>query len=389
MKMGLSSWVKLAGIVALMILLGCGQQAETADTKKKPVQTPAEPPVSFKTYSVMDSANLEKFFEFDEKYTMFSKEITKVLDDISGKRYSSDILDIRKQIYYKVCYSDVDGFMIWHPCSLDSSLLVNIVRKFNYADSLKGVKVKPDLIAYSKSSDYLEGSKMYLNEDGSMESICSSKDGQKCDNLFVAASVSKKLFPDIPFPKGDDHLVWISPRPFKERIDESSFIEKFKIDSFLTSPNERLIERRYRKEERESVIPFEMCYEDGFAKPCALSKDDYSRIKDSMAQNNYTIIAVTFQKSLTIKEFAIGGISSRHFCKSNDGKRCSELYALVYRHHDVKDLHGSFFALYRFDLNDFTFIQEDLGHENLMPESEHDLYRKDGTFVAREKTIKN
>lgn len=379
-----------AGIVVLMFLIGCREQAETADTKTKPVQTPAEPPISFKTYSVMDSANLEKFFEFDEKYTMFSKEIQKVLDDIerlSGKRYSSDILDIRKQIYYKVCYSDVDGFMIRHPCSLDSSLLVNIVRKFNYADSLKGVKVKPDLIAYSESNDYLKSSKMYLNEDGSMESICSSKDGQKCDSLFVVAAVSKKLFPDIPFPEGGNYLVWTAPKLFKESIDKSSFVEKFKIDSFLTSPNERLIERRYKKEERESVIPFEMCYEDGFAKPCALSKDDYSRIKDSMAQNNYTIIAVTFQKSLTIKEFAIGGMSSRHFCKSNDGKRCSELYALVYRLHDVKDLHGNFFALYRFDLNDFTFIQEDLGHEDLMPESEHDLYRKDGTFVGREKNF--
>ncbi len=123
MKMGLSSWVKLAGIVALMILLGCGQRAETADTKKKPVQMPAEPPVSFKTYSVMDSANLEKFFEFDEKKTMYSKEIQKVLDDIEllfGKRDSSDILDSSKQIYYKVCYSDVDSLpsgirVLWIP----------------------------------------------------------------------------------------------------------------------------------------------------------------------------------------------------------------------------------------------------------------------------------
>jgi hypothetical protein len=62
---------------------------------------------------------------------------------------------------------------------------------------------------------------------------------------------------------------------------------------------------------------------------------------------------------------------------------------LVYRHYAAEDIYGSFFALYRFDLNDFTFVQEDLGYEDLMPESEHDLYRKDGTFVAREKTIKN
>lgn len=389
-KIGHSSWVMFAGIVVLMFLIGCREQAETAGKKAEPVQTPAEPPVSFKTYSVMDSANLEKFFEFDEKYTMFSKEITKVIDDIerlSGKRYSSDILDIRKQIYYKVCYSDVDGFMIRHPCSLDSTLLVNIVRKFNYADSLKGVKVKLDLIAYSKSSDFLESSKMYLNEDGSIESMCSSKDGQKCDSLFVAAAVSKKLFPDIPFPEGGNYLVWTAPKQFKESIDKSSFVEKFEIDSFLTSRNEWLIERRYRKEERNSIIPFEMCYEDGFAKPCGISEELYSRVKESMERNNFKIVAVTFQRTLTVNEFAYGGMSSKHFCKSNDGSRCSELYALVYRHHDVKDLHGSFFALYRFDLNDFTFIQEDLGHEDLMPESEHDLYRKDGTFVAREKKL--
>ena len=133
--------------------------------KAEPVQTPAEPPVSFKTYSVMDSANLEKFFEFDEKKTMYSKEIQKVLDDVErlfGKRDSSDILDIRKQIYYKVCYSDVDCFAVRHPCSLDSTLLVNIVRKFNYADSLRGIKVKLDLIAYSKSSDFfLSAGTMY------------------------------------------------------------------------------------------------------------------------------------------------------------------------------------------------------------------------------------
>ena len=93
-------------LLILAILAGCGQQAETADTKTKPAQTSAEPPVSFKTYSVMDSANLEKFFEFDEKKTMYSKKIQKVLDDIEllfGKRDSSDILDSSKQIYYKVC----------------------------------------------------------------------------------------------------------------------------------------------------------------------------------------------------------------------------------------------------------------------------------------------
>ena len=379
-------------LLILAVLAGCGQQAETADTKKKPVQMPAEPPVSFKTYSVMDSANLEKFFEFDEKKTMYSKEIQKVLDDVEllfGKRDSSDILDSSKQIYYKVCYSDVDSFTVRHPCSLDSTLLVNIVRKFNYVDSLRGIKVKLDLIAYSKSSDFLESSKMYLNEDGSIESMCSSKDGQKCDSLFVAAAVSKKLFPDIAFPEGSNHLVWTSPKLFSESIDESSFVEKFEIDSFLTSRNEWLIERRYRKEERNSIIPFEMCYEDGFAKPCGLSKKVYSRVKESMKRNNFKIVAATFQRALTIRQFAIGGISSKHFCKSNDGSQCSELYVLVDRDYDEEDMYGSFFALYRFDLKDFTFIQEDLGHEDMMPESEHDLYRKDGTFVAREKTIKN
>lgn len=376
----------------LMVLAGCGQQAETADTKTKPVQTSAELPVSFKTYSVMDSANLEKFFEFDEKYTMFSKEITKVLDDIEllfGKRDSSDKLNSGKQIYYKVCYSDIDGFTIRHPCSLDSTLLVNIVRKFNYADSLKGIKVKPDLIAYSKSSDFLESSKMFLNEDGSIESMCSSKDGKTCDDLFVKASVSKKFFPDIALPNDTNHLEWISPWPFKERIDESFFIEKFEIDSFLTSSNERLVERMYRKEERNSIIPFEMCYEDGFAKPCGLTEELYSRVKESMEQKNFKIVAVTFQRTLTVNEFAYGAMSSKHFCKSKDGSRCSELYALVYRHYAAEDIYGSFFALYRFDLNDFTFIQEDLGHGDFLNKSEHDLYRKDGTFVAREKTIKN
>ena len=379
-------------LLILAILAGCGQQAETADTKKKSVQMSAEPPVSFKTYSVMDSANLEKFFEFDEKKTMYSKEIQKVLDDVErlfGKRDSSDKLNSGKQIYYKVCYSDIDGFTIRHPCSLDSTLLVNIVRKFNYADSLKGIKVKPDLIAYSKSSDFLESSKMFLNEDGSIESMCSSKDGKTCDDLFVKASVSKKFFPDIALPNDTNHLEWISPWPFKERIDESFFIEKFEIDSFLTSSNERLVERMYRKEERNSIIPFEMCYEDGFAKPCGLSKKVYSRVKESMKRNNFKIVAATFQRALTIRQFAIGGISSKHFCKSNDGSRCSELYVLVDRDYDEEDMYGSFFALYRFDLKDFTFIQEDLGHEDMMPESEHDLYRKDGTFVAREKTIKN
>ena len=379
-------------LLILAVLAGCGQQAETADTKKKPVQMPAEPPVSFKTYSVMDSANLEKFFEFDEKKTMYSKEIQKVLDDIEllfGKRDSSDILDSSKQIYYKVCYSDVDSFTVRHPCSLDSTLLVNIVRKFNYVDSLRGIKVKLDLIAYSKSRDFLESSKMYLNEDGSIESMCSSKDGQKCDSLFVAAAVSKKLFPDIAFPEGSNHLVWTSPKLFSESIDESSFVEKFEIDSFLTSRNEWLIERRYRKEERNSIIPFEMCYEDGFAKPCGLTEELYSRVKESMEQNNFKIVAVTFQRTLTVNEFAYGAMSSKHFCKSKDGSRCSELYALVYRHYAAEDIYGSFFALYRFDLNDFTFIQEDLGDGDFINGYERDLYRKDGTFVAREKTIKN
>ena len=334
----------------------------------------------------------KNFLSLTKKRPCTARKSRRILDDVErlfGKRDSSDKLNSGKQIYYKVCYSDIDGFTIRHPCSLDSTLLVNIVRKFNYADSLKGIKVKPDLIAYSKSSDFLESSKMFLNEDGSIESMCSSKDGKTCDDLFVKAFVSKKFFPDIALPNDTNHLEWISPWPFKERIDESFFIEKFEIDSFLTSSNERLVERMYRKEERNSIIPFEMCYEDGFAKPCGLTEELYSRVKESMEQNNFKIVAVTFQRTLTVNEFAYGAMSSKHFCKSNDGSRCSELYALVYRHYAAEDIYGSFFALYRFDLNDFTFIQEDLGHGDFLNKSEHDLYRKDGTFVAREKKAKN
>ena len=375
-------------------LLGCGQKDEavklsTADTKANSA-APAKP-VSLTTYSVMDSARLNEFFELDEWWRKIDKEfnakIDKVLNDVR-KMKNNERNNDGKEISYKVCFSNIDGFVVKHPCSLDSSLLVNIVKKLNFSDSAKALKIEIDFIAYSNSDEYADYSEMYLNEDGSIETSCSSKDGKKCDDLYAHVSVYKKIFPENVLAG----LVTDWPRsPFDIRIDESTFTKNFKTDDFLSSIYEERLEPRYhmpqckhQMNQKDSLIPFEMCYENGIATPCNLAQRDRSRIKNAIEKEGDTLVAVTYQRCFMWNDFALDGMSSKHYCNSKDGKHCSELSALVRRNDNATPNYG-WLILYRFDLKDFSYTIEELGHCDPMWTNYNELYKKGDTYIGREK----
>ena len=371
---------KILAICVFMFLIGCGQK-DAAPAK----------PVSLTTYSVMDSARLNEFFELDEWWRKIDKEfnakIDKVLNDVR-KMKNNERNNDGKEISYKVCFSNIDGFVVKHPCSLDSVLLVNIVKKLNFSDSAKALKIEIDFIAYSNSDEYANYSKMYLNEDGSIETSCLSKDGKKCNDLYAQVSVYKKLFPENVLAG----LVTDWPRSqFDIRIDESTFTKNFKIDDFLSSIYEERLESRYHMPQRkhqmnqkDSLIPFEMCYENGIAIPCNLAQRDRSRIKNAIEKEGDTLVAVTYQRCFMVNDFALDGMSSKHYCNSKDGKHCSELSALV-RRNDNATTNYSWLILYRFDLKDFSYTIEELGHSDPMWTNYNELYKKDGTYIGREK----
>jgi hypothetical protein len=378
-------------------LLGCGQKDETVKLSTAGTNAnsaaPAKP-ISVTTYSVMDSARLSEFFELigkNEKFMAEIKENQKFIAQIDKilSTYTDHKLDTTsKEIFYRVCFSNVDGFVVKHPCSLDSVLLVSIVKKLNFSDSAKALKIEIDFISYSISSEYAKYSEMYLNEDGSIETSCLSKDGKKCDDLYAHVSVYKKIFPENVLAELSTN--W--PRSqFNIRIDESAFTEKFKIDDFLSSIYEERLEdryhmlrRRHKMDQKDSLIPFEMCYEKGIAIPCNLTKRDRSRIKNAIEKEGDTLVTITYQRCFMWNDFVLDGMSSKHYCNSKDGKHCSELSALVRRNDNATPNYG-WLILYRFDLKDFSYTIEELGHGDPMLIDYNELYKKDGTYIGREK----
>lgn len=386
----------------LMVLAGCGQKGDAIDQKVTTAELSAAmvakntlpvKPVSVTTYSEMDSAFLNYFFEMDNRNDKYAARIRKVLQDVKKIPvkfdYAENKLDtIDKEIFYRVCFSDVDGFVVKHPCSLDSSLLVNVVKKLNFSDSAKALKIEIDFIAYSNSNEFANYSEMYLNEDGSIETSCMSKDGKKCNDLYAQVSVYKKLFPENVLVG----LVTDWPRSqFDIRIDESTFTKNFKIDDFLSSIYEERLEPRYHMPQRkhqmnqkDSLIPFEMCYENGIAIPCNLAQRDRSRIKNAIEKEGDTLVTVTYQRCFMVNDFALDGMSNKHYCNSKDGKHCSELSALVRRNDNATPNYG-WLILYRFDLKDFSYTIEELSHGDPIWIDYDELYKKDGTYIGRER----
>jgi hypothetical protein len=375
-------------------LLGCGQKDETVKLSTAGTNANSAAPaksISLTTYSVMNSTRLNEFFELDEWWRKIDKEfnakIDKVLNDVR-KMKNNERNNDDKEISYKVCFSNIDGFVVKHPCSLDSALLVSIVKKLNFSDSAKALKIEIDFIAYSNSDEFANYSEMYLNEDGSIETNCLSKNGKKCNDLYAQVSVYKKLFPENVLAG----LVTDWPRSqFDIRIDESTFTKNFKIDDFLSSIYEERLEPRYHMPQRkhqmnqkDSLIPFEMCYENGIAIPCNLAQRDRSRIKNAIEKEGDTLVTVTYQRCFMWNDFALDGMSSKHYCNSKDGKHCSELSALVRRNNNATPNYG-WLILYRFDLKDFSYTIEELGHGDPMWTNYNELYKKDGTYIGREK----
>ena len=368
------------------LLAGCGPKDENAKSLIANSVATAKP-VSLTTYSVMDSVSLGKFFELNDKNDIYSARIRKILEDVDKIAIkvndSNDKLDtLNHEIFYRVCFSDIDGFVVKHPCSLDSALLVSIAKKLNFSDFVKALKIELDFISYSTSSEFANYSGMHLNDDGTIESSCLSKDGKKCNDLYALVTVSKKLFHENVLTGFDPN--W--PREqFDVHFDESNFAEKFKIDDFLSSIYEVRLERRYQIEKTDSLIPFEMCYENGFAIPCNLPENFRSQIKTTVEKEGDTLVAVTHQRCYMMKDFALDGMSSKHFCNSKDGAHCSELFALV-RRNDNAEVKRDILVLYRFDLNDFSYTVEELSHGDPMWIRYNELHKKDGTYVGHEKT---
>lgn len=369
-----------------MLLAGCRLKDENVKSSIANSAATAKP-VSLTTYSVMDSVSLGKFFELNDKNDIYSARIRKILEDVDKLAIkandSNDKSDtLNHEIFYRVCFSDIDGFVVKHPCSLDSALLVSMAKKMDYSDSVKALKVELDFISYSTSAEFADYSGMYLNEDGTIESKCLSKDGEKCNDLYAHVSVSKKLFPENVLTE----LAQNWPREtFDIHIDESNFAEKFKIDDFLSSIYEVRLERRYQMGQKDSLIPFEMCYKNGLAIPCGITNETSSHIKNAIEKERDTLVAVTYQRCFMMNDFALDGMSSKHFCNSKDGTHCSELFALVHRNDNTEVKHSSL-VLYRFDLKDFSYTIEELSHGDPMWIRYNELHKKDGTYVGHEKT---
>lgn len=367
------------------LLAGCGPKDENAKSSIANSAATAKQ-VSLTTYSVLDSVSLGKFFELNDTNDIYSAHIRKVLEDVDKLAIkvndSNDKLDTpNHELFYRVCFSDIDGFVVKHPCSLDSAILVSIAKKLNFSDSVKALKVELDFISYSTSSEFADYSGMYLNDDNTIESSCLSKDGKKCNDLYAHISVSKKLFHENVLTEFAPN--W--PREqFDVHIDESNFAEKFKIDDFLSSIYEVRLERKYQMGQKDSLIPFEMCYKNGLAIPCGITNETSSHIKNAIEKERDTLVAVTYQRCFMVNDFALDGMSSKHFCNSKDGVHCSELFALVRRNDNAEGKRSSL-VLYRFDLNDFSYTVEELSHGDPMWIRYNELHKKDGTYVGHEK----
>ncbi len=369
-------------LLILAILAGCGQNQDSRTGET----------VSLNTYRVLDSAQFNNYFiSHDTSNDKYSHALDFLKPDYSLGGSNENLL-------YDVCFSDVDSVSVKHPCSLDSALLVSLAKRLNYRDSVKGIDVKLDYVFYAQKDydpdikikkdsllifkGFPDYSQIYLNDDGSYQSLCSSADGIKCDGLYALISISKKLFPDDVFSA---HSYW--PKEcFKIYIDKLNFKERFDLDSLFSaiydySPlfDRENKFRKMRKLEQVPVIPFEMCYKDGLAFPCELSSKDKRRIRLAVEKEGDTLVAVTCQRSWMVEDFALGGMSGRHSCKSSDGIHCDELFALV-RRNDERT--GSWFVLYRFNLKDFSFVVEELSHRDMIAFDEFGLYKKNGTHIA-------
>lgn len=387
-------------LFALVILAGCDQKTDKTTSKAT-----VAGPVSITTYSVFDSTLTQKFF--DTRFAQYGNDIQKVLDAVNALSAKAQTLKDDEPFPFKVCFSNVDDVVTRHPCSLDSALLVNVVKKMNYEDSLKGFRVKLETISFAQSisDDNPIFSKIILNDDGSLESVCASKDGKKCDALYARVAVFKKF--SMKNFLEEDGSTWV-PERYYVRIDENEFSNEFEMDSLLSSIFERSLKHFYLGNEVDSLIPFEMCYENGFAIPCGMTPKDLALVKETVKNYGDTLIAVTYQKSPTMFAFVHDGMSSKHFCKSLDGTHCSELYALVREKNeklekfckkleekntkpicagamDLCDAIDSRMALFRFSTKDFYATKEKLSHGDMAPNSDGGLYKKDGTYLGREK----
>jgi len=363
----------------LMVFVGCG-------TNENPK------PVSVTTYSVLDSVLFKKFF--DDRTVEFGNKISKIFEDIEKLNVRQKSHSAKQQCTYKVCFSDVDGVSVKHPCSLDSALLVSLAKKLNYSDPQKGIRVRLQYVyynAYENSSPSLvlkDGllifkgnpfySPIYLNDDSTYQALCQSSDGLKCDELFARVVVSKKLFPDSVLTA--EKKTWVEER-YSVYVDESIFAERFETDYLFSS----IYYKRIHPYEGDGVIPFEMCYKDGLSYPCDLSSTDLSRIQHSIEKEGDTLIALSHQshRIWTMESFALDGMSGLHTCKSSAGKTCDELFALVRRNKTHEEGFLGWLALYRFKMADLSFTLEQLGYLDKIPIATVGLCKKDGTLLAR------
>jgi hypothetical protein len=175
------------------------------------------------------------------------------------------------------------------------------------------------------------------------------------------------------------NVPWLEEK-FSVYVDESNFVERFETNYLFSS----IYYKRIHPYEGESVIPFEMCYNDGLAIPCDLTAEDRSRIQSSIEKEGDTLIALTHQSDRvkTINSFAIGGMSGIHTCKSSDGKHCDELFALVRRNNSHEEGFPGWLGLYLFNMKDFSFTLKELGYVDKIPIGTVGLFKKDGTLLA-------
>ncbi len=219
---------------------------------------------------------------------------------------------------------------------------------------------------YGKNPVY---SPLYQNDDESYEALCASADGVNCDFLYANLVISKKMVPG--------RKDW-SKRRFYRSIGKD-FGVKNDLSLLLDSVYTGIVKSR----DKPWLIPFEMCYKDGFAEPCQMDSAVVDSVRKVIENRGDTLVALSYQAgSFASDQFFKGAISDKHQCVSRDGEHCSELFALVRWNEKNWPVDTRSLGTYRFDLNEMTFkINHDLASDVIRYDG-LSIYKKDGTFVG-------
>lgn len=368
-----------------------------------------------------ESAEITAWLFADERCANTVEHQSHLIETFHTSKNTVDSIS-RKGLLYKVCTKKIDGDTLFYPCFLDSKTLTVILKNLNTKNSLKGMETKVKRISYATNviatasasavvplrpkggvldvnnryGEYAQGvdfsihewdkglepkySNLYLNEDGSYETLCASADGKKCDFLYASVEIGNKIIPR----KRSWSKTW-GARQFDVPVEKDS--KNVDLSLVLNDAYDSYFLKPLNKETRDSLIPFEMCFKDSVAVPCNLSATVVDSVRKIIEGRGDSIMMFTYQHfSWTKYQFFLGSVVNEHQCLSSDGKTCDELYVLV-RWNDSymkkAKSQSDNVGTYRFKLNDFSFVEF---HDIVSDVLEFDklkIFKKNGIRVGK------